>query len=91
MIFTTYFFSLLVAIGIEAFNKLKSEEKGKEKVEAGSSPKTSRQEDEVSTVSKLPSVQNVCKVIIIFHITFIAILVTSKKPVAVTYKNKICR
>ena len=76
-----------MAIGIEAFNKLKNEEKGKEKVEAGSSPKTSKQEDEVSAASKLPSVQNVCKILFILLINFITILVSSKKPVTVTCKN----
>jgi len=63
---TFYLCSLLVAIGIEAFNRfsqLKSEEKSKNKDEVVRSCKPSRQEDEVSATSGFSSTQNVCKFI----------------------------
>ena len=53
-----------MAIGIEAFNRfsqLKNEAKSKSKEEVVMSPKTSRQEDEVSAVSEFPPVQYVCQ------------------------------
>ena len=57
-------FSLLVAIGIEAFNQfspLRNEEKGNYKEESIVNTNSSRQEDEaVSSVSEFPPVQNVC-------------------------------
>lgn len=54
-------FSLLVAIGIEAFNRfsqLRNEEKSKNS-EVVMTPKVSRQEDEVSAVTGFSSIQNV--------------------------------
>lgn len=69
-LYTTYAipFSLLVAIGIEAFNRYsqlkKSEEKSGDKEEVAKSPKQSRQE-EVSAMSEFPSIQNVCNIIML--------------------------
>ena len=56
-----------MAIGIEAFNRssqLKNEDKSKGREEVVMSPKTSRQEDEVSAVSELPSFQYTVSVVI---------------------------
>ena len=61
-------FSLLVAIGIEAFNRFsqikkikRSETTEKPEMTPKTSRQTSRQEDEVTAVSEYPSTLNVCE------------------------------
>ena len=76
-----------MAIGIEAFNRfsrLQLEEKSKNEEQMEISPKASRQEEEVSAVTKFSSIQNVREIIhclCLYLFTILAVFIKTAQTI----------